>query len=121
VNVIRTGKCGKRCSTTSGAVCRRDAYQRDFMQAIAEGFINAAANARIKTSINVVALRVAAWRTGAGRLLRAGLEEEGFTVFAASQREPWGWWAELWQAWWGRRPEPPWQISAQKTPDFRVG
>jgi len=45
------------------------------------GFINAAANARIKTSINVVALSGGCMANRRlARLLRAGLEEEGFTV-----------------------------------------
>jgi hydrogenase maturation protein HypF len=53
-----------------------------FHAGIAEGFINAAANARIETSINVVALSGGCMHNRRlARLLREGLEEEGFEVF----------------------------------------
>jgi hydrogenase maturation protein HypF len=56
---------------------------------IAEGFINAAANARIETSINTVALSGGCMHNRRlTRLLRAGLEEEGFTVFTHRQVSP---------------------------------
>jgi hydrogenase maturation protein HypF len=52
-----------------------------FHAGVAEGFINAAANARIKTGINVVALSGGCMHNRRlARLLRMGLEEEGFTV-----------------------------------------
>jgi hydrogenase maturation protein HypF len=53
-----------------------------FHAGIAEGFINAAANARIETSINVVALSGGCMHNRRlARLLRSGLEEEGFKVY----------------------------------------
>jgi hydrogenase maturation protein HypF len=53
-----------------------------FHAGIAEGFINAAANARIETSINVVALSGGCMHNRLlARLLRSGLEEEGFVVY----------------------------------------
>lgn len=56
---------------------------------IAEGFINAAANARIKTGINRVALSGGCMHNRRlARLLRAGLEEEGFAVFTHRQVSP---------------------------------
>ena len=49
---------------------------------IAEGFINAAANARIESGINQVALSGGCMHNRRlTRLLRSGLEEEGFTVY----------------------------------------
>jgi len=52
-----------------------------FHAGIAEGFINAAANARIETDINTVALSGGCMANRRlARLLRTGLEEEGFTV-----------------------------------------
>jgi hydrogenase maturation protein HypF len=60
-----------------------------FHAGIAEGFINAAANARIKTSINVVALSGGCMHNRRlARLLRSGLEEEGFKVFMHRQVSP---------------------------------
>jgi hydrogenase maturation protein HypF len=53
-----------------------------FHAGIAEGFINAAANARIETSINAVALSGGCMHNRRlARLLRSGLEEEGFEVY----------------------------------------
>jgi hydrogenase maturation protein HypF len=60
-----------------------------FHAGIAEGFINAAANARIETSINVVALSGGCMANRRlARLLRNGLEEEGFEVFQHRQVSP---------------------------------
>jgi hydrogenase maturation protein HypF len=81
VNVIRTGKMWKAVldDLWRGVPARRISAR--FHAGIAEGFINAAANARIKTSINVVALSGGCMANRRlARLLRAGLEEEGFTV-----------------------------------------
>jgi hydrogenase maturation protein HypF len=48
---------------------------------IAEGYINAAANARIEMGINVVAMSGGCMHNRRlARLLRAGLEREGFQV-----------------------------------------
>jgi hydrogenase maturation protein HypF len=52
-----------------------------FHAGVAEGFINAAGNARIETDINTVALSGGCMvNRRLARLLRVGLEEEGFTV-----------------------------------------
>jgi len=60
-----------------------------FHAGIAEGLINAAANARIETDINTVALSGGCMANRRlARLLRAGLEEEGFTVLQHLQVSP---------------------------------
>jgi len=60
-----------------------------FHAGIAEGFINAAANARIETDINTVALSGGCMANRRlARLLREGLEEEGFNVFQHRQVSP---------------------------------
>jgi hydrogenase maturation protein HypF len=60
-----------------------------FHAGIAEGFINAAANARIETDINTVALSGGCMANRRlARLLRLGLEEEGFEVFMHRQVSP---------------------------------
>ncbi|MGD0629545.1 MAG: carbamoyltransferase HypF, partial [Terracidiphilus sp.] len=60
-----------------------------FHAGIAEGFINAAANARIQTDINTVALSGGCMHNRRlARLLRSGLEEEGFEVFMHRQVSP---------------------------------
>lgn len=54
-----------------------------------EGFISAAANARIATDINTVALSGGCMHNRRlARLLRVGLEEEGFEVFMHRQVSP---------------------------------
>jgi hydrogenase maturation protein HypF len=81
VAVIRTGKMWKAVldDLWRGVPARRIAAR--FHAGIAEGFINAAANARIETDINTVALSGGCMANRRlARLLRAGLEEEGFTV-----------------------------------------
>jgi hydrogenase maturation protein HypF len=81
VALIRTGKMWKAVlndlwrGVPAGRIAAR------FHAGIAEGFINAAANARIETDINTVALSGGCMANRRlARLLRAGLEEEGFTV-----------------------------------------
>jgi hydrogenase maturation protein HypF len=60
-----------------------------FHAGIAEGFINAVANARIETGINVVALSGGCLHNRRlARLLREGLEEEGFIVLQHRQVSP---------------------------------
>ncbi len=60
-----------------------------FHAGIAEGFINAAANARIKSGINQVAMSGGCMHNRRlARLLRSGLEEEGFTVYSHRQVSP---------------------------------
>ena len=81
VAVIRTGKMWKAIldDLWRGVPARRISAR--FHAGIAEGFINAAGNARIETDINTVALSGGCLHNRRlSRLLRAGLEEEGFTV-----------------------------------------
>ena len=60
-----------------------------FHAGVAEGFINAAANARIETEVNTVALSGGCMHNRRlARLLRAGLEDEGFQVFQHRQVSP---------------------------------
>jgi hydrogenase maturation protein HypF len=80
-SVIRTGKMWKAVldDLWRGVPARRIAAR--FHAGIAEGFINAAGNARIETDINTVTLSGGCMANRRlARLLRAGLEEEGFTV-----------------------------------------
>jgi hydrogenase maturation protein HypF len=87
--VIRTGKMWKAVldDLWRGVPPRRISAR--FHAGIAEGFINAAANARIETSINVVALSGGCLHNRRlARLLRAGLEAEGFEVFQHKQVSP---------------------------------
>jgi hydrogenase maturation protein HypF len=81
VAVIKTGKMWKAVldDLWRGVPARRISAR--FHAGVAEGFINAAANARIETDINTVALSGGCMANRRlARLLRAGLEEEGFTV-----------------------------------------
>jgi len=89
VAVIRTGKMWKAVlddlwrGVPAGRIAAR------FHAGIAEGFINAAANARIETDINTVALSGGCMANRRlARLLRAGLEDEGFTVLQHRQVSP---------------------------------
>jgi hydrogenase maturation protein HypF len=60
-----------------------------FHAGIAEGFINAAANARIETDINTIAMSGGCMHNRRlARLLRSGLEEEGFEAFMHRQVSP---------------------------------
>jgi len=86
---IRTGKMWKAVldDLWRGVPARRIAAR--FHAGIAEGFINAAANARIETDINTVALSGGCMHNRRlARLLRSGLEEEGFKVFIHRQVSP---------------------------------
>ncbi|MGA9668850.1 MAG: carbamoyltransferase HypF [Terracidiphilus sp.] len=81
VAVIKTGKMWKAMleDLWRGVPARRISAR--FHAGVAEGFINAAGNARIETDINTVALSGGCLHNRRlSRLLRAGLEEEGFTV-----------------------------------------
>ena len=79
--VIRTGKMWKAVLEDLWRGVPASRISARFHAGIAEGFINAAANARIETSINVVALSGGCLANRRlARLLRSGLEEEGFTV-----------------------------------------
>ena len=89
VAVIRTGKMWKAVldDLWRGVPARRIAAR--FHAGIAEGFINAAANARIETDINTVVLSGGCMANRRlTRLLRTGLEEEGFEVFQHAQVSP---------------------------------
>ncbi len=89
VAVIRTGKMWKAVldDLWRGVPARRIAAR--FHAGIAEGFINAAANARIETDINTVVLSGGCMANRRlARLLRTGLEEEGFEVFQHVQVSP---------------------------------
>jgi hydrogenase maturation protein HypF len=80
--VIRTGKMWKAVLKDMWRGVPASRISARFHVGIAEGFINAAANARIDTSINVVALSGGCMHNRRlTRLLRSGLEEEGFEVF----------------------------------------
>jgi hydrogenase maturation protein HypF len=86
---IRTGKMWKAVleDIWRGVPARRISAR--FHAGIAEGFINAAGNARIETGINTVALSGGCMANRRlARLLREGLEEEGFEVFQHTQVSP---------------------------------
>ena len=81
-SVMRTNRMWKtllthlRCGESPSRISAR------FHDGVAWGFINAAANARIETGINQVALSGGCMHNRRlARLLRTGLEEEGFEVF----------------------------------------
>ena len=79
--VIRTGKMWKAVLEDLWRGVPASRISARFHAGIAEGFINAAANARIETSINAVAMSGGCMANRRlARLLRSGLEEEGFTV-----------------------------------------
>ena len=81
-SVIRTGKMWNAVLEDLWRGVPASRISARFHAGIAEGFINAAANARIETSINVVALSGGCMHNRRlARLLREGLEEEGFEVF----------------------------------------
>ena len=89
VAVIRTGKMWKAVldDLWRGVPARRIGAR--FHAGIAEGFINAAANARIETDINTIAMSGGCMHNRRlARLLRSGLEEEGFDVFMHRQVSP---------------------------------
>jgi hydrogenase maturation protein HypF len=88
-NVIRTDRMWKallsdlRCGEDPSRIAAR------FHAGLAEGFINAAANARIESGINCIALSGGCMHNRRlARLLRAGLEEEGFQVFQQRNVSP---------------------------------
>jgi hydrogenase maturation protein HypF len=86
---IRTGKMWKAVldDLWRGVPARRIAAR--FHAGIAEGFINAAGNARIETDINTVALSGGCMANRRlARMLRMGLEAEGFEVFQHRQVSP---------------------------------
>jgi hydrogenase maturation protein HypF len=79
--VIRTGKMWKAVLEDLWRGVPASRISARFHAGIAEGFINAAANARIETDINTVALSGGCMANRRlARLLRSRLEEGGFTV-----------------------------------------
>jgi hydrogenase maturation protein HypF len=89
VAVIKTGKMWKAVleDLWRGVPARRISAR--FHAGIAEGFINAAGNARIETDINIVALSGGCMHNRRlARLLRVGLEEEGFVVLQHRRVSP---------------------------------
>jgi hydrogenase maturation protein HypF len=81
-NLIRSDRMWKalltdlRCGEDVSRIAAR------FHMGVAWGFVNAAANARIETGINTVALSGGCLHNRRlARLLRAALEEQGFQVF----------------------------------------
>jgi hydrogenase maturation protein HypF len=87
--VIRAGKMWKAVLEDLWRGVPASRISARFHAGIAEGFINAAANARIDTSINVVALSGGCMHNRKlARLLRLGLEAEGFAVFQHARVSP---------------------------------
>jgi hydrogenase maturation protein HypF len=89
VAVIRTGKMWKAVLEYlwRGEPAKRISAR--FHAGVAEGFINAAANARIETDINIVALSGGCLANRRlARLMRVRLEEEGFEVFQHRRVSP---------------------------------
>jgi hydrogenase maturation protein HypF len=87
--VLRTGNLWKAIldDLQGGVPAGRIAAR--FHTGIAEGYINAVANARIETGINVVAMSGGCMHNRRlARLLRAGLEEEGFRVLQHKEASP---------------------------------
>jgi hydrogenase maturation protein HypF len=89
VALIRTGKMWKAVleDLWRGVPARRISAR--FHAGVAEGFINAAGNARIENGINQVVLSGGCLHNRRlARLLRSGLQEEGFEVFQHSNVSP---------------------------------
>jgi len=87
--VIRTEKMWKAVLKDLWRGVPASRISARFHAGVAEGFINAAANARIETDINVVALSGGCMHNRRlARLLRAGLEEEGFAVYQHKNVSP---------------------------------
>lgn len=81
VAVIRTGKMWKAILDDLWRGVPAPSISARFHAGVAEGFINAAAIARIETDVNTVALSGGCMANRRlARLLRGGLEQEGFTV-----------------------------------------
>jgi len=89
VAVIRTGKMWKALLEDLWRGVPASRISARFHAGIAEGFINAAVNARIETDINTAALSGGCMHNRRlSRLLRTRLEEEGFEVFQQRQVSP---------------------------------
>jgi hydrogenase maturation protein HypF len=80
--VIRTGKMWNAVMKDIWRGVPASRISARFHAGISEGLINAAANARIESGINQIAMSGGCMHNRRlARLLRAGLEEEGFSVF----------------------------------------
>ena len=89
VAVIRTEKMWKAILDDLWRGVPAGRISARFHAGIAEGFINAAGNARIERGINQVAMSGGCMHNRRlTRLLRSGLEEEGFTVYTHRQVSP---------------------------------
>jgi hydrogenase maturation protein HypF len=89
VAVIRTGKMWKAILDDLWRGVPAPRISARFHSGVAEGFINAAANARIETDVNIVALSGGCFHNRRlARLLRTGLEAEGFQVLRHRQVSP---------------------------------
>ncbi len=87
--VIRTGKMWKAILNDLWRGVPASRIAARFHAGIAEGFINAAGNLRIESGINQVAMSGGCMHNRRlTRLLRSGLEEEGFTVYTHRQVSP---------------------------------
>ena len=87
--VLRTGQLWKAILNDLWRGVPASRISARFHAWIAEGFINAAANARIEFGINTVALTGGCMHNRRlARLLRTGLEEEGFQVLQHRQVSP---------------------------------
>jgi hydrogenase maturation protein HypF len=88
-SVIRTGKMWKAVLEDLWRGVPASRISARFHAGIAEGFINVAGNARIESGINKVALSGGCMHNRRlARLLRSGLEEEGFQLFQHRQVSP---------------------------------
>ena len=86
---IRTGKMWKAILDDLWRGVPAGRISARFHAGVAEGFINAAANARIETDVNTIALSGGCMANRRlARLLRGGLEQEGFTVLQHRQVSP---------------------------------
>ena len=87
--VIRTGKMWKAVLEDLWRGVPASRISARFHAGIAEGFINVAGNARIESGINQVAMSGGCMHNRRlARLLRVGLEEQGFQVFQHAQVSP---------------------------------
>ena len=89
VAVMRTGKMWKAILDDLWRGVPAPRISARFHAGIAEGFLNAVVNARIETGVNTVALSGGCMANRRlARLLRTGLESEGFQVFQHRQVSP---------------------------------
>jgi hydrogenase maturation protein HypF len=87
--VIRTGKMWKAVLEDLWRGVPASRISARFHAGIAEGFINVAGNARIESGINQVAMSGGCMHNRRlARLLRVGLEAQGFQVFQHAQVSP---------------------------------